>query len=92
MQFHDHPCPARRQPVDEVHLPQRSVAIERAGQHVGGDRFEVATVMDRAMVGRIDVDIDPIRLRVPQPGIGEASAQRRQQMETSTDQFADAPR
>ena len=80
MQFHDHPCPAGGKPVDEVQLPQRSMAIERAGQHVGSNRFDVATVMHRAMVGRIDVDIDPIRLRVPQPGVGEASAERREQM------------
>ena len=80
MEFHDHPCPAGGQAFDEMQLPQRSVAIERAGQHVRGNRFEVATPMHRAMVGRIDVDSDPIRLRVTQPGVGETSAERRQQM------------
>ena len=47
--------------------------------------------MHRAVVGRIDVDVDPIRLRVPQPRIGETPAQRRQPMQASTDQLAEAP-
>ena len=46
VELHDHPGTAVGQPLDDVHLPQRPMAVERAGQHVGGDGLEVGGLVD----------------------------------------------
>jgi hypothetical protein len=57
------------QPVDEVDLPQRTAAVERAGEDARHGLREAAVVAGRRDGGLADVEVD-VEVAVLDPGSG----------------------
>src|SRR3954447_15980128 len=87
---------AVRQAVDQVDLPQRAVAIERAGEDAGDGLGEPPVVAWRRDGGLADVEVevevgvlDPVRQVDAERHAREAPLQRRQEMDALADEPAE---
>ena len=85
-----------RQAVDEVDLPQRAVAIERAGEDAGDGLGEPAVVARRRDGGLADVEVqvevgvlDPVRQVDAERHARETPLQRRQEVDALADEPAE---
>ncbi len=91
-----HRRPALGEALDQVQLPQRPVAIERAREDPRDGLGELA-VRRRRRDGRLaDVEVevevrvlDPVRVREPERHVHELPAERRQQVQPVGDEAAD---
>ena len=84
------------EPVDDVELPQRAAAVERAAEHPRDGLGELPVVAGRRDRGLADVEVevevrvvDPVRQVEPERDLHEPPAQRRQQVQPILEQLPD---
>ncbi len=87
MHLGEHPDLAVLQPLDEVDLPQRVVAVQRALEDAGGLVGELADVAGGRqrelphVVVQVDLTVQPVRVVQPERDLHELPAERLEQMD-----------